>query len=95
MKEVSEMNIPWGKILGNHSDGDQKPRIVVIGDVVLDRYFWGVSERISSEAPVPVVDLQEETITLGGAGFIGSNLIQGLNNQGITDIIVVDNLSNN
>jgi rfaE bifunctional protein kinase chain/domain len=49
-------------------------RILVIGDVMLDRYFWGDATRISPEAPVPVVDIQRETATAGGAANVALNL---------------------
>ncbi len=49
--------------------------IVIIGDVMLDRYFWGSVSRISPESPVPIVDLEEETFHLGGAANVANNLI--------------------
>jgi rfaE bifunctional protein kinase chain/domain len=49
-------------------------RLVVLGDVMLDHYLWGRCERISPEAPVPVVDVQRETSSLGGAGNVAANL---------------------
>ena len=48
--------------------------ILVIGDVMLDRYAWGRVKRISPEAPVPVVLIQEKTEVLGGAGNVAANL---------------------
>jgi len=48
--------------------------IVVIGDVILDQYFWGNVDRISPEAPVPVVKVNEKTMNLGGAGNVAMNL---------------------
>ena len=48
--------------------------VVVVGDVMLDVYLWGDVQRISPEAPVPVVRVQEKTITLGGAGNVALNL---------------------
>lgn len=39
----------------------QNKKIVVLGDLMLDRYFWGKVTRVSPEAPVPVVDIQRET----------------------------------
>ncbi len=48
--------------------------IAVIGDVMLDRYFWGSVSRISPEAPVPVVDVESETFHLGGAANVAKNL---------------------
>ena len=49
-------------------------RIAVLGDLMLDRYLWGRVERISPEAPVPVVEIERETVTLGGAGNVAANL---------------------
>lgn len=48
--------------------------IAVIGDVMLDRYFWGSVNRISPEAPVPVIDVESETFHLGGAANVAKNL---------------------
>jgi len=36
-------------------------KVMVVGDVMLDRYVWGVVSRISPEAPVPVVDIKDES----------------------------------
>ena len=49
-------------------------RILVIGDVILDVYYWGDVPRISPEAPVPVVHIQNKTKTVGGAGNVALNL---------------------
>jgi rfaE bifunctional protein kinase chain/domain len=49
-------------------------RIVVWGDLMLDRYLWGRVDRISPEAPVPVVEIERETFSLGGAGNVAANL---------------------
>jgi D-glycero-beta-D-manno-heptose-7-phosphate kinase len=49
-------------------------RLVVWGDLMLDRYLWGRVERISPEAPVPVVEIERETYSLGGAGNVAANL---------------------
>jgi D-beta-D-heptose 7-phosphate kinase/D-beta-D-heptose 1-phosphate adenosyltransferase len=48
--------------------------VVVLGDLMLDRYLWGQAERISPEAPVPVVRVQREEIKLGGAANVALNL---------------------
>lgn len=48
--------------------------VAIIGDIMMDRYFWGTVSRISPEAPVPVVDIEEETMHLGGAANVGYNL---------------------
>ncbi|MDM7202947.1 MAG: D-glycero-beta-D-manno-heptose-7-phosphate kinase [Thermodesulfobacteriaceae bacterium] len=48
--------------------------ILVVGDLILDRYFWGKVERISPEAPVPVFELKEVTFSLGGSANVSANL---------------------
>ncbi|MFN2258036.1 MAG: bifunctional D-glycero-beta-D-manno-heptose-7-phosphate kinase/D-glycero-beta-D-manno-heptose 1-phosphate adenylyltransferase HldE [Desulfuromonadaceae bacterium] len=47
---------------------------VVVGDLMLDEYLWGATERISPEAPVPVVNVGREDLRLGGAGNVVNNL---------------------
>jgi D-beta-D-heptose 7-phosphate kinase/D-beta-D-heptose 1-phosphate adenosyltransferase len=49
-------------------------RVAVIGDLMLDRYVYGDAERISPEAPVPVLRVREEVEMLGGAGNVLRNL---------------------
>lgn len=49
-------------------------RVLVIGDVMLDRYYHGGTKRISPEAPVPVVHIQHEVLKAGGAGNVALNL---------------------
>jgi D-glycero-beta-D-manno-heptose-7-phosphate kinase len=49
-------------------------RVAVLGDCMVDRYLWGRVERISPEAPVPVVEVERESDTLGGAGNVAANL---------------------
>ena len=49
-------------------------RLLVAGDLVLDEYLWGEVERVSSEAPVPVVHLRRESLELGGAGNVVRNI---------------------
>lgn len=49
-------------------------RVAVLGDCMLDRYLWGRVERISPEAPVPVVEVESESFSLGGAGNVAVNL---------------------
>lgn len=48
--------------------------ILVIGDIMLDRYWWGSVTRISPEAPVPVVRLDKTSVTLGGAANVAANI---------------------
>lgn len=49
-------------------------RIGVLGDLMLDRYWWGTASRLSPEAAVPVVDFAEQSECLGGAGNVAANL---------------------
>lgn len=49
-----------------------KPRILVVGDIMLDHYIYGRVERISPEAPVPVLTLEREEYRLGGAGAVAA-----------------------
>lgn len=49
-------------------------RILIIGDIMLDHYIYGNCNRISPEAPVPVVEITRESYTLGGAGNVLENL---------------------
>lgn len=53
---------------------NKSPKLLVIGDLIVDRYLWGLSERISPEAPVQVIDVEKETLLLGGAGNVIHNL---------------------
>ena len=52
-----------------------KPKILVLGDIMLDEYVVGKVKRISPEAPVPILDFQSKGIVLGGAGNVAHNLI--------------------
>lgn len=52
-----------------------RPRVVVVGDVLLDDYRWGRCTRISPEAPVPIVDVDRVSCALGGAGNVAANLM--------------------
>jgi rfaE bifunctional protein kinase chain/domain len=53
----------------------KQPTILVIGDLMIDHYIFGSASRLSPEAPVPVVNVGDENITLGGAGNVVQNLI--------------------
>lgn len=56
-------------------EGMRSKCIMVIGDLMIDEYIWGKVERISPEAPVPVVEVSSELFNLGGAGNVASNLL--------------------
>lgn len=49
-------------------------KVLVFGDVMLDRFWWGTVERISPEAPVPVVRMARQTYTPGGAANVAANV---------------------
>ncbi len=55
-------------------DGWPAIRILVVGDVMLDKYVWGEVNRISPEAPVPILHVRQRTETPGGAGNVAMNL---------------------
>lgn len=58
------------KILENFS----KVKVLVVGDVMIDRYWWGSVSRISPEAPVPVVKLDNLSLVAGGAANVAANI---------------------
>ena len=58
---------------------EKPPTILVVGDLMLDRFIFGSVDRISPEAPVPIVKLKKEELMLGGSG----NVIRNLSNLGI------------
>ncbi|MDA7916345.1 D-glycero-beta-D-manno-heptose-7-phosphate kinase [Verrucomicrobia bacterium] len=68
MKELSSNRVK--QILRNA----KKRKILVIGDVMLDQFIWGQVDRISPEAPVPVVNFQRESFMPGGAANVARNL---------------------
>lgn len=49
-------------------------KILIVGDLILDEYIWGDVERISPEAPVPVMRAQKRSYTLGGAANVANNI---------------------
>jgi len=48
--------------------------VLVIGDIILDEYIWGKANRLSPEAPVPVLEVSKYTYTLGGAANVANNI---------------------
>jgi D-beta-D-heptose 7-phosphate kinase/D-beta-D-heptose 1-phosphate adenosyltransferase len=50
-------------------------RVVVLGDLMVDRFLWGSVSRISPEAPVPIVRVERESTSLGGAGNVARNVV--------------------
>ncbi|MFC1481747.1 D-glycero-beta-D-manno-heptose-7-phosphate kinase [Candidatus Neomarinimicrobiota bacterium] len=61
-------------VLSAIRDGFKSGTILVVGDVLLDRYLWGQVNRISPEAPVPILSLDRQTHVGGGAANVALNL---------------------
>jgi D-beta-D-heptose 7-phosphate kinase/D-beta-D-heptose 1-phosphate adenosyltransferase len=72
---------------------DKKPNILVIGDLMVDHYLWGTCERISPEAPVQIIDVQNETKVLGGAGNVISNLLSLGADVGVLSVVGDDSVA--
>jgi rfaE bifunctional protein kinase chain/domain len=53
----------------------KQPSILVIGDLMIDHYIWGNASRLPPEAPVPIVNVKNESTTLGGAANVAQNLV--------------------
>lgn len=51
-----------------------RARVLVVGDVMVDHYLWGSVERVSPEAPVPIVRVERDTHVLGGAANVAHNI---------------------
>jgi len=69
----------------------QNCRIVVVGDLVLDRFVWGKIDRISPEAPVPVVAVERTTMHPGGAANVATNLASlGVQNVALLGVVGKD-----
>jgi D-glycero-beta-D-manno-heptose-7-phosphate kinase len=63
------------KRLNDLKKGFDGKRIAVIGDMMLDGYFWGDVKRISPEAPVPVLEVEDEFFRFGGAANVAFNIL--------------------
>ncbi|RLA85927.1 MAG: D-glycero-beta-D-manno-heptose-7-phosphate kinase, partial [Deltaproteobacteria bacterium] len=69
----------WKRIIGK-IDLDElfgrfaRAKVLVVGDLILDQFIWGKVERISPEAPVPVVEVEKESRLLGGAANVAHNI---------------------
>jgi D-beta-D-heptose 7-phosphate kinase/D-beta-D-heptose 1-phosphate adenosyltransferase len=68
-----------------------KVKILVIGDVMIDKYLWGDVSRISPEAPVPVVKLKKTDLIAGGAANVAANIV-GLGAQPLLVSVIGDDL---
>ena len=61
--------------LAGHIQRFPQAGVLVVGDLILDHYIWGKVSRISPEAPVPVVHVESESLKLGGAANVYSNIL--------------------
>ncbi len=68
----------------------KKTRILVIGDLILDHYIYGSAERLSPEAPVPVVWAHKESYLLGGASNVAHNLASLGSNAALCGVVGKD-----
>jgi len=71
--------MPWNRVLqGLDIDAVlssfSKTKVLVIGDLILDEFIWGKVERISPEAPVPVVEVEGRSRLMGGAANVAHNI---------------------
>src|SRR5947209_11060037 len=64
--------------------------IMVVGDLMLDEYLWGNVRGISPEAPVPIVEIRQQTYALGGAGNVAANLASLGSNVWLAGVVGVD-----
>ena len=76
--------------LASRLDQFTNRHVLCIGDVMLDRYVYGQVQRISPEAPIPVLHTQRETATLGGAGNVARNIASLGGKVGVIGVIGKD-----
>jgi D-beta-D-heptose 7-phosphate kinase/D-beta-D-heptose 1-phosphate adenosyltransferase len=77
-----------------HFDRFDETRVLVIGDIMLDRFMYGSVERISPEAPIPIFTQQREERMLGGAGNVVRNLLSLGSDVTFISVIGDDNVGN-
>ncbi len=84
-------------------DKFNESKILVVGDVILDEYLWGLANRLSPEAPVPVLEVKRKTYLLGGAANVANNIaamgakamLCGVIGDDLYSNVVLDLLKNN
>ena len=62
--------------LFEHISNFKNAKILVVGDIILDEYLWGMANRRSPEAPVPVLQVKRKTYLLGGAANVANNIAE-------------------
>jgi len=75
-------------------DNFKNKKVLVIGDIMLDKYIWGEVSRISPEAPVQVVNVLKETFEPGGAANVANNIAALNGNAFMVGIVGNDNAKN-
>ena len=68
------------------------PRVIVVGDIMVDHFIWGKVSRISPEAPVPVVEVARESQMLGGSANVLNNIIAAGGNASIAGVVGSDQM---
>ncbi len=68
------------------------PRVIVVGDIMVDHFIWGKVSRISPEAPVPVVEVARESQMLGGSANVLNNIIAAGGNASIAGVVGNDQM---
>jgi D-beta-D-heptose 7-phosphate kinase/D-beta-D-heptose 1-phosphate adenosyltransferase len=71
VREREELDI---RRLTELTSGFGDAKVLILGDIMLDEYMYGSVDRISPEAPVPVVDISSSKILLGGAANVAANI---------------------
>jgi D-beta-D-heptose 7-phosphate kinase/D-beta-D-heptose 1-phosphate adenosyltransferase len=67
--------VGWIRMPGSWIEQWRGSRVFVIGDVMVDKFVYGRVDRVSPEAPIPVLHFQKETTMLGGAGNVARNIV--------------------
>ena len=63
-----------GNIMKKLLEKIRELKVLIIGDLILDHYIWGDASRISPEAPVPVIEVDHDSYTAGGAANVALNI---------------------
>ena len=74
MSHLSKIKAPDWRSVSARVKRFSNVKAIIIGDIILDVFLWGKVNRISPEAPVPVVEIQSETQKLGGAANVANNM---------------------
>ena len=69
--------------LAQHVQKLAEARVLCVGDVMLDQFVYGSVERVSPEAPIPVLRIDQESTMLGGAGNVLRNLVASAGLRGL------------